>query len=340
MNKSIIHFLLFAIVSMTVAAGTPFQWQPDVLGAGFQMRKVQQPDDELGAARSTEIRHLVPVDSLHRGVLYIHGFNDYFFQKEMAVEFVEHEYNFFAVDLRRYGRSLMPGQRPFDIRSLDDYFPDIDSAIVDMQRIGITDITLMGHSTGGLIASYYMAVRRPDAISTLILNSPFLDWNLGSKEWLIPLVVEWGRWFPDTDISQDASTAYAESLLKSAHGEWTFNTGWKKVQSPDVTAGWVRAITLAQRRLRDGKADIDVPILLMRSDKSVTGSRWDESHNHADGVLDVNDIRKYGLQLGPDVTSVCVIGGLHDLVLSSLPVRTALYRYMFNWLARNDHPAN
>ncbi len=323
--------ILSLLVTVTVAAGND-PWQPDILGDGFTRRYVTQPADELGEARSTEIRHLVADDSLHRGVLYIHGFNDYFFQREMALKFIDHGYNFFAVDLRRYGRSLMEGQRAFDIRSLNDYFPDIDSALVDMQRLGIDHITLMGHSTGGLIAAYYMSQQHPGVIDNLVLNSPFLDWNLGSKEWLIPLVTAWGKWFPDTEISQGKSSAYAESLLSQYHGEWSYDTDWKKPQSPDVTAGWVRAITLAQRALRDDKADIKVPVLVMRSDRSVTGSEWDESHNSADGVLDVKDIAKYGAELGPDVTQVVVPGGLHDLFLSSPGVRAGLYTYLFTWL--------
>ena len=32
------------------------------------------------------------------------GFNDYFFQAEMGRQFADSGYNFYAVDLRRYGR--------------------------------------------------------------------------------------------------------------------------------------------------------------------------------------------------------------------------------------------
>ena len=120
------------------------------------------------------------------------------------------------------------------------------------------------------------------------------------------------------------STAYAESLLKQYHGEWTYRTDWKFIQSPPVTAGWVRAITRAQKALRNGKADIRIPVLLLYSSASVDGS----------GVLDVKDIKKYGMELGPDVTCAKVEGGMHDLVLSAKDVREPLYRYIFAWLAR------
>ena len=57
-----------------------------------------------------------------------------------------------------------------------EYFPDIDSAIIDMKRHGIDSIVLMG-ATGGLTTSLYMNEHPDTAIRALVLNSPFLDWN-------------------------------------------------------------------------------------------------------------------------------------------------------------------
>lgn len=314
-------------------------WQPDILGDGYQMRQVKQPDDYAGPVVSTIIRKLCTAatdgDRTRRGVLYVHGFNDYFFQKEMGDRFVEHGYDFYAVDLRRYGRSITKGEKNFDIRDISAYFPDIDSALVAMEREGLTEVVLLGHSTGGLTSAYFESRCHPSIIKALILNSPFLDWNLGWKERLIPAICLLGKLFPNFKISQGNSTAYAESLLKQYHGEWNYRTDWKLIQSPPVTAGWIRAITEAQKVLRDGKADIRVPILLLYSSQSVGGSDWTPEHNRGDGVLDVNDIKKYGSRLGPDVTCARVKDGLHDLVLSAPGVREPLYRYIFLWLSKH-----
>lgn len=316
--------------------GVPAQaWTPDLLGDGYEMEYVDQPADYEGPVRSAVVRKLVPDSVTPRAaVLYIHGFNDYFFQKSMGDEFVDHGYDFYAVDLRRYGRSIMSGQKPFRVRNIDEYFPDIDSAVVRIRSSGVRRVVLCGHSTGGLIASCYLSRNPQPDIKALVLNSPFLDWNLGWKEKLVPLISFWGKFFPDTRISQGDSDAYSSSLLASGHGEWTFNTDWKMPQSPDVDAGWVRAITMAQKSLRDGKARIDVPILLMYSARSVDSAVWTPGVSRADCVLDVADIRKYGRELGPDVTCVRVEGGIHDLVLSAKNVREPLYRYIFMWLGR------
>ena len=316
-----------------------FVWHTDtVLHDGYEVATVVQPDDYSGPERSTIIRRLCPEPSA-KGVLYVHGFNDYFFQSPMGEEFNGHGYEFYAVDLRKYGRSLMPGQRAFDMRSVSDYYPDIDSALVAMRRQGVKDIVLMGHSTGGLILSCYLSQMdrtNPAAVAdvrALVLNSPFLDWNLGKLECFIPAVSFAGKLFPGIEVKQ-GGTAYGESLLKQYHGEWSYNTQWKRLGSSDVDLGWVRAIDRAQRSLRGGKARITQPILLLYSARSVEGEEWTEAHNHADGVLDVNDIAKYGRELGPNVTSMRVNGGLHDLLLSAPKVREAVYQTIFEWLGR------
>ena len=209
----LLSLLIVSLLFRAEATSPSSGWQPDMLGDGYEMRQVKQPDDYAGPVISTIIRKLCPQlhdgAVTHRGVLYVHGFNDYFFQKEMGDRFVEHGYDFYAVDLRRYGRSIVRGEKDFDIRDLGGYFPDIDSALVVMQRQGLTEIVLIGHSTGGLISAYYESRCHPSVIKALILNSPFLDWNLGWKERMIPAVCFIGKLFPNFKISQGKSHAYA-----------------------------------------------------------------------------------------------------------------------------------
>ncbi len=77
-------------------------WQPDVLGGGYEMRSVGHGSDYSGKVVSTIIRKTVADSTAtQRGVLYVHGFNDYFFNACMGDEFVAHGYDFYAVDLRK-----------------------------------------------------------------------------------------------------------------------------------------------------------------------------------------------------------------------------------------------
>ena len=233
------RILLALAALLALSATAASSWRTDILADGYMARTVDQGRDYSGPVVSTIIRKLVP-DSVRAkapdgkvpAVLYVHGFNDYFFNAEMGDEFVAHGYDFYAVDLRRYGRSLRKGQPAFDARSLDEYFPDIDSALVAINPAGSRRPTvLMGHSPGGLIPASYIHCRPDAPVDALVLNSPFLDWNLGWKERLIPIISWVGLIDPGLKISQGKSQAYAESLLKDRHGRWTYRTDWKMPQS-------------------------------------------------------------------------------------------------------------
>ncbi len=317
--------------------GLSAQYRPDILGEGFEQRTIEMPDDYAGRVVTTLVR-FAPSDSIGRAVLYVHGYNDYFFQSQMAHLFRDSLFNFYAVDLRKYGRSILEGQTPFEVHSLDEYFADIDTALQIIKEEGNGEIVLMGHSTGGLITSLYCQHRRENLpVQGLILNSPFLDMNLSwfQEAVLVPVVSAVALLFKDIPISQSESTAYAESLLKDKHGEWVYHTAKKMVRSPAVTSGWIRAIHRAQVEVQEG-LQIPCPVLVMFSDKSEYGAVWNPNHQQADAVLDVNDIEMYGKGLGTDVTEVQVKDGLHDLVLSRKDVREFVYRTIFSWLHTHD----
>ncbi len=319
-----ILFIILCVCSLSCHA----QWMQDSLLARYSCLTINHPDDYQGEVVSTVIRHNQVVPR-NRGILYIHGFNDYFFQSALGDSIVNHDWNFRAVDLRRYGRSLRQGMKRYQARNLAEYFPDIDSAIVEMNLAGMDTIVILAHSTGGLIASLYMNSTPPACVYGLMLNSPFLDWNMNgfTRKILIPIVSCLGSHFPDIPVKQDSSTSYSESLLASHNGEWEFDTSKKLMISPPVTSGWIHAIQEGQKELHN-HADIRVPILLMHSSQSVDGAHAADG----DAVLDVSHIIKWGRQLGSDVTEVTVPGGLHDLILSKPAIRAAVYDAMFRWL--------
>lgn len=326
--KNLLLFFTLAI-SLVAAAGS---WTEDILGDGYEMRHVAHGSDYSGEVRSTIIRKDSKCGG-KRGILYIHGYNDYFFQKEMGDRFVDSCINFYAVDLRKYGRSIMPGQKKFQARDLHEYYADIDSALAQMHRDGVDDIVLMGHSTGGLISSLYMHDHPSSEIKGLILNSPFLDWNFSGfmKKVAIPVFGSLGKLFPNLSIKQSEGNGYQESLLKKYHGEWEYNQDWKVFEPQKVQASWTRAISKAQNELKKD-ADINVPILLMHSSGSITGDKWTPDFQKNDAVLNVSDISRIGRTLGPDVKEDTITDGLHDLMLSAPDVREHAYKSVFDWL--------
>lgn len=343
MNSTAKSRILSAIAALWLAISSSFSssangWTADILGNGYLMTTINMPDDYSGKVKCTVVKKIAAAGS-HKAVLYVHGYNDYFFQAEEGNQFVKHGYNFYAVDLRKYGRSLLPGQTKFEARSIEEYFADINAAMDIITADGNTSIILMGHSTGGLTSACYMASNAGSKypIKALLLNSPFLDMNLSSfnENIAVPLVSWISPVFKNIEIEQDGNNNYAQSLLRKYHGDWDYNTQWKLEVSPAVTSSWLGAIHKAHVFIQKG-ASIQCPILLMRSDKSVGGDSWNDSLSRGDGVLDVNDISRYGRRLGRHITEFIVKDGLHDLFLSRKPVRDALYINVFNWLSANN----
>jgi pimeloyl-ACP methyl ester carboxylesterase len=103
-------------------------WAPDALLAGFEATQLELPDDYEGAVRATLVRRN-QMPRARRVVLYVHGFIDYFFQAHMAERFIAEGWRFYALDLRKHGRSMSAHQRPNFCKSLEEYFADITRAI-------------------------------------------------------------------------------------------------------------------------------------------------------------------------------------------------------------------
>lgn len=313
---------------------TDLAWHPDIL-PGYEARYVDQGDAYDGPCRCTVVRKLADRPS-GKAVLYVHGFNDYFFQKEMGDRYVAAGYNFYAVDLRRYGRSMLPWQYPFDVRNFDEYLQDIDSALSIAGRDGNSDITLIGHSTGGLTTIYYAARRGARSIPHRVVgDSPFLAWNFPAlyRKVLIPLVGFWGRIDRGTTITQSHCDAYAKSLLKQYHGEWDYDTCWKMIYSPPVKASWINAVSSAQNYvMKHGRRNIAVPVLVMHSSRRYESCGWDSVCMTADIVLDPEEIARRGHRLGDKVCVCAIDSGIHDLILSLRPHRDAAYDSIFRFI--------
>lgn len=310
-----------------------WDWGPDVL-QGYESRFVNQGEAFDGPVRSTIIRLRGP-ESSKKGFLYIHGFNDYFFQSEMGEQFVDSGYHFYAVDLRRYGRSRLPWQYPYNVRDQKEYFADIDSAIVQMHRDGITDITLGGHSTGGLTVCYYAACKGGLVnVNRVVTDSPFLAWNFNAfmRNVAAPVIQGLGKLFPNANVDQGKCDGYAYSLLKEYDGEWVYNTDWKMIYSPPVKFSWVGAIEGAQKDLMRKKGNIVVPLLVMTSSRKIDGCNFTPEFMTGDAVLDPPSIRERGRKLGHERVVCEIDSGLHDLILSPSPHREAAYDTIFRFI--------
>lgn len=301
----------------------------------YQTKIIEFPDDYEGKVTATIISLKAKTVS-ERAILYVHGYIDYFFQDHMAERFTSEGYNFYAIDLRKYGRSILNNQHPYYCRDLNEYFPDIDAAIEEIINEGNKFIAIIGHSTGGLITSLYMDHgKHKDKVDKLILNSPFFEFNASwfKRKIAIPIVALISRIFPYARKKNELSELYADSVHSDFKGEWNYDLKLKPKEGVPLYFAWLGAIRRGQKQIKHG-LDITAPVLVMHSAKSVKGDEWNDEFMQGDAVLNVKDINKYSKRLGPDVTIAIIQNGLHDLILSRNEVREKVFTIMLNFLNR------
>jgi alpha-beta hydrolase superfamily lysophospholipase len=327
-------------------AGTWSDERPDVLGDGWVAQTLALRDDDITARTGVRpiatLVHRLPSASVddaapaaagaasgtpgdarpQRGaVLYLHGFVDYFFHPHVADALAAAGYDLYALDLRDYGRSIVPGRPPNEVTDLARYVEEIDAAVREL-RGRYARLVLLGHSTGGLVAALWAHARRGRGLlDALVLNSPWLDLrgSWAERHVLSPVVVAVGAVAPRLVVSHLAPH-YGTALHADGGGEWTFEKAWKPPEGFPVRAGFVRAVRRGQARVARGLA-VDVPVLVASSDANGPDDRWHDALLTTDSVLDVTHMAARAPLLGPDVTLVTVPGGAHDLALSPAPAR-------------------
>ena len=255
-----------------------------------------------------------------RAALYLHGWNDYFFQTHVADYMTDLGYDFYALDLRRYGRSIRVGQLRGFITNLDDYSVELDAA-ADLIASDHDRLLLMGHSTGGLIAALW-AARNVRRLEGLILNSPWLDLQGSAivRTLGTPVIDALGSRAPTSVIRLPELGFNARALHISLGGEWDYDLTLKSAPGPPIRTGWLRAILQGHQRVAAGLG-IGVPILVLASTATDFSRRWHEGLRIVDTVLDVEQIAARAVRLGPHVTVARIPEGLHDLTLSAPHVR-------------------
>ena len=102
-------------------------YAPDILGAGYEQLTLNFPDDYEGKVVATLVRKK-PLNQLKKRY-FIFMVLDYFFQTEMAEQFNAHGYDFYALDLRKYGRSKLPHQIFYNVLDLNEYDAEITQAL-------------------------------------------------------------------------------------------------------------------------------------------------------------------------------------------------------------------
>lgn len=343
-------------------------WTPDSLGEHFYQRILPLHDDEYGPNRAVLVTH----DPARAGaqetrdevgqaegeqtasfaLLAIHGWNDYFYHYEFAEQITALGGQFYALDLRKYGRAHMEGQMWGYVEDMSTYDEEIHEALdVIFEEHGYdVPIFLYGHSTGGLTATLW-ADRHPGALAGLILNSPWIEFQGATAVRMMsqPILDTLHRLSPTAVIPQ-TDNGYYQRLLTGymseeerrawvaeeeaagrdavdpffVEGGWNPDPRYRHVPTFPIRAGWLRAVVKGHERVAQG-LDIKCPILVLTSTKTYYGEDWDDNMRHADTVLNVDQIWKRIPWLGKVATLAKITDGIHDVLLSRESARKQAY---------------
>ncbi|GIG40744.1 alpha/beta fold hydrolase [Cellulomonas phragmiteti] len=317
-------------------------WVPDRLLPGHLARTLpgRRPTPVGPTARAVAAGGAAPVLTLVRPrdappdprgvVVHLHGYNDYYFATHLADAFAAAGWAFLALDARRAGRSLRPGDVPHYQGDLREQASDLTQAVAVARRTWPgRPVVVHGHSTGGLVTALWAHAHRarggPDAV---VLDSPFLSFE---RSWVRPLqdgvLRPLARRAP-LRVVASAPSRYAERLA----ARWDFDASLKRPEGVPVRAGWLAAVRAGQVRVARG-LQIGVPVLVARAARSGADVPDGPDLDGADTVLDVATIAALAPRLGADVRQVVVEGGVHDLALSLDAPRAAYLTAVTAFLA-------
>ena len=325
-------------------------WKPDSVLEGYQQATVHLGEDAEGEIVATFVRKDPSKLTLqerwrrwhfsvrgHRlAIMYVHGWNDYFYRRHASEYWESLGIPFYAVDLRKFGRSYRPYQPPGYIEDLHEYrleFNALRDQIVKEQGKDVR-ILMIAHSQGGLSASLWVNAEHPHHVEALALNSPWLELQ-GNRMFRLlstPVVQMYRLRGGKTVMPMRDPGFYARCIKRSTGGEWDYldhplNPGVEFL----TRAGWMQAIYNGQDEIAKN-LDIQIPVLVCTSDKSMMlQSTWDEGMREADSVLDITAIRQAALHLGDVVALATIRGGLHDLSMSKPDARRKYFRIVTMW---------
>ncbi|MEV6136953.1 alpha/beta hydrolase [Nocardia sp. NPDC051990] len=331
------------------------RWKPDVLGAGYQQRALPlgpDPDGE-GEAVATLVRYTPDTEAAasdrlrvagnntvaEPAVLYVHGFTDYFFQQHLAEHFAGREHRFYALDLRKCGRSLRDGQTPHYVTDLAAYDAELNESLRIVREETGDNVLVVAHSTGGLIVSLWLdrlnkaKGTAESGIVGLVLNSPWFDLQGPSYYRTIgtPVIKMLGRFRSMVELPGNKISSYGDSLHRSVAGEWDYNLDWKPLAGFPVRLGWLRAIRNGHAKLQAGLS-VGVPALILRSRITKFARKYGPAIDVADAVLDVRQIQRWSGCLGDRTNIVPIDGARHDVFLSSAEPLAKAFAELDSWL--------
>ena len=311
--------------------------ETDVLGAPYTAETIALPADDEGEVVATLVHRPAEAPTA-QAVLHVHGFADYFFQTEYAEWWTARGYDFYALDLRKYGRSLRDApdaqlRRP----TWREYFAELDAAWHRItERDGHDHVVLtraLDRRADPAAVGQRAAARRAGrdgaqlARGSTCAGSPLLRTarHRGDQ----PVRRRASR-CARSRARSPASTPAACTATTRASG--TSTSAWKPIESWPVYAGWLRAIRRGHAQLHARPRRRVPGARAVARAARPAAARWATTCTATTSCS--TSSRSVGGRpaLGRHVTMVAVDDARHDVVLSPPEVRARVYDEMARWL--------
>ncbi|MCT1867622.1 alpha/beta fold hydrolase [Dermabacter sp. p3-SID358] len=294
-----------------------------LIADGFDIAHHDLGEDAFGPCGFVTIARRAP-QKLATGAiaLYLHGWSDYFFHPHVAQFFNDRGFDFWAIDLRRNGRSLRDGDVATAIGDVGEYGEEIARTIEiasdDARERGLSPKkpVIYAHSTGGLTAVTWAAKNSGQA-SALLLNSPWLELHGGplARRALLPELEMLARIRPLQTVVPGLPDFYARTLHADFGGQWDWHVPYKPFESFPMPACTLAAVARAQSELARG-LDIREPIFMTASTRSALGLFFSRRAYTSDAILNVEQQVTNARNAGRDLTIARIPGATHDMALA------------------------
>ena len=269
------------------------------------------------------------INNNNNALIWIHGYNDYYYNLYIGEKFIKKGFDIYAVKLRRYQQNNH--NKIFYCDNLNEYIQDIDNIFPKILEKKYNKIILYGHSMGGLVSSIYCKDGKyKDKITHLVLNSPFFDFKVSffEKILLYYIIYYLGYFFPNLIIrSIDLNTE--NYLTKNIKKRFYINNKYKLDVLSPVYASWIKTIIDYQNRIKYKNLSLNIPILVLFCTKSTIFTNSDQT---GDDTLEVDHIDKYSNNLGSNIKKYKFENAIHDIFSSSLNTINDAFEITLNWI--------
>tara|TARA_B110000483_G_scaffold80470_1_gene100104 strand:- start:3074 stop:4153 length:1080 start_codon:yes stop_codon:yes gene_type:complete len=321
-------------VELILSEDSHYQAQPVIINkVQYFEYMAQYKTDQI---RLSEIKYK-EFPGNRRAVLWIHGFNDYYFHFHVGELLLSEGYNVYSITLPKYPQNGTDRRYLFYTSDIGGYFPYIDDYIDFINKRDIHDIVLYGHSTGGLITTAYLSEgKNASKISKLILNAPFFDFNDSDlKEFILESIISTiGKFAPKFLVKEGKNKLHNPDYYKDILSRYYFEQNKKLTYPSHVFAGWIRAVSIYHKKIQKKQIKLRIPVLVLTSSTSM---RRCSGEQKGDCVLDVIEMKRISKNIGDDVRVKDYHGAIHDVLLSKSGVVDLATRDMLHFLRNSQH---